>query len=83
MNKFEIFCTLGPSSLNKDFLKFKKECNKTGSPGRIQLYEHQNIKGLLLSTAEGEKDKPGTNTQNKNVTNKQNHYKQCCNIIIK
>ena len=59
------------AELNYKKLIFKKffnpkECNKTGSPGRIQLYEYQNMKGLLLSTAEGEKDKPGINTQNKN-----------------
>ena len=59
------------AKLNYNELIFKKffnpkDCNKTGSPGRIQFYEHQNIKGLLLSTAEGEKDKPGINTQDKN-----------------
>ena len=59
------------AELNYDQLNFKnffkpKECNKTGSPGRIQLYKNQNIDGLLISTSEGIHDKPGKNTQNRN-----------------
>ncbi len=40
-------------------------CNKTGSPGRIQIFEKQGIKGLLVSTSEGRRDKPGLTTQKK------------------
>ncbi len=49
-----------------NFRQFYKsnECNKTGSPGRIQFFQYNNIPGLLLSTSEGKRDKPGVNTQN-------------------
>ncbi len=65
--------TINVSSAKLDFnqLNFKnffnpKECNKTGSPGRIQLYKNKNTDGLLISTSEGIHDEPGKNTQNKN-----------------
>lgn len=59
------------AKINLDFLKFQnlfssKSCNKTGAPGRIQFFEKENIKGILLSTSEGIHDKPGSNTQNQN-----------------
>lgn len=41
-----------------------KICNKTGSPGRIQFYQKDGVKGILVSTSEGVHDKPGVNTQN-------------------
>ena len=43
MNKFEIFCTLGPSTINKDFLKFAEK-NKV-SLVRLNM-SHLNLKTL-------------------------------------
>lgn len=59
------------AKINFEKLNFKQfykseECNKTGSPGKIQFYLFNNIPGLLLSTSEGRNDKPGINTQNIN-----------------
>ena len=59
------------ANINFDSLKFKNffssnQCNKTGSPGRINIFEKNGIKGLLVSTSEGIHDEPGVNTQKKN-----------------
>ncbi len=51
--------------LNFENLYSSNKCNKTGSPGRIQIFEKNGIKGLLVSTAEGIHDEPGFNTQRK------------------
>ena len=50
-----------------DFKNFyhPKICNETGSPGRMQFYQRDNVPGLLLSTSEGIHDRPGLNTQKK------------------
>ena len=58
------------ANINLESLEFQNffssnKCNKTGSPGRIQIFEKNGIKGLLVSTAEGIHDEPGINTQNK------------------
>ena len=59
------------AKINLNFLEFEnlftsKECNKTGSPGRMQFLKKENVEGLLLSTSEGIHDKPGINTQDPN-----------------
>lgn len=59
------------AEINYDFLDFKdffkpEICSDTGSPGRIKLFKFNNKKGLLLSTSDGEADKPSPNAQNKN-----------------
>ena len=58
------------ANINLESLKFENffssnQCNKTGSPGRIQRFEKNGTKGLLVSTSEGIHDEPGVNTQNK------------------
>lgn len=65
-----ITINVSSAKLNFNQLNFKnffnpKECSKTGSPGRIQLYKNKDTEGLLISTSEGIHDKPGKNVQNK------------------
>lgn len=57
------------AEINYDFLDFKdlfhpEICNETGSPGKIHFWTINDKKGILLSTADGEADKPGLNSQN-------------------
>ena len=57
------------AKFNQDSLIFNKlfspkECNETGAIGRMQFYNHQGKPGILITTAEGEHDKPGKNAQN-------------------
>ena len=59
------------ANLNYKKLIFKKfytssECNKNGSPGKLQPYKFQNKNGLLMSTAEGKNDLIGTKIQDEN-----------------
>jgi len=56
------------AEISSESLEFKnffnpKICNRTGSPGKMQYIEIDQIHGLLLSTSEGISDQPGTNAQ--------------------
>jgi hypothetical protein len=58
------------SKIESDNLNFKKlfessKCEDNGVPGRMQYFEHNNKKGILLSTAGGSYDNPGADPQNK------------------
>jgi len=59
------------ASLKKEKLNFKsffqsKKCNKSASPGRMQVYNHKEKIGLIFTTAEGSHNNPGKNIQNDN-----------------
>ena len=59
------------ANLNFDKLNFEKlyssdECNKNGSPGKLQPYKYKNKDGLIISTAEGKNDLIGSKIQDKN-----------------
>ena len=54
-------------SKNLNFKKFfeSKNCDETGSPGRMQFFSHNKKNGILLSTAGGFYDNPGNISQKK------------------
>ena len=59
---------IAKASLDLNFLKFKnifqpEECGKSVASGKMAFYEHENNEGLLISTAEGRRDKPNNNPQ--------------------
>lgn len=57
------------AKINLEFLEFKKifetpDCLITGATGKLEYYEHDNTKGILVSTSSGGYDKPDYNSQN-------------------
>ena len=83
-NKIEIFCTLGPSSLNKKFLKFsrKKKVHFFKSLGNTTYVSLMRLAYLVIgNSSSGVLETPSFGTSTINIGNRQNGRIISKNII--